>query len=239
MSDVFSGGTPRVEDLIGEGKKYATSEKALESLPHKELLIASLQDQVKGLHDELSKAKALEEVLESLKKPQETSVTSRQEPSVTADLTKELEARLLAAMEAKVSEKVAETVPRVATEQSEQRIRAENRQAVSSALQAAYGDTAPAVLAAKAKELGVSVQELGTLSERSPKAVLAYFEVTGSSTSGSMNTQSMDSTGGAPKEGTRAWWNTLRRSNPTQYWAPKSQTKMFADRKRLGDQFYT
>jgi hypothetical protein len=237
MSDVFNGGTPRVEDLIGEGKKYATSEKALESLPHKELLIDSLQKQVKELHDELSKAKALEEVLESLKKPQETPATSRQEPSASAESSKELEARLLAALEAKVSERVAEAVPKAASEQSEQRIRAENRQAVSAALQSAFGDTAPQVLAEKAKELGVTVQELGALSERSPKAVLAYFQVQGSAGTGSVNTQSSTQSG-AQKEGTYAWWNQIRKTDPHKYHDPKMQAKMLADRKRLGEAFY-
>jgi hypothetical protein len=238
MSDVFNGGTPRVEDLVGEGKKYATSEVALQSLPHKELLIDSLQKQVKDLHDELSKAKALEEVLESLKKPQETPATIRQEPNAPAESTKEMEARLQAALEAMVSKSVAEAVPKAASEQSEQRVRAENRQAVSAALQAAFGDTAPQVLAEKAKELGVTVQELGALSERSPKAVLAYFQVSGSAGTGSVNTQA-NSQGGAPKEGTYAWWNQMRKTDPAKYHDPKMQTKLFADRKRLGEAFYT
>jgi hypothetical protein len=105
-------------------------------------------------------------------------------------------------------------------------------------LQAAFGDIAPQVLAEKAKELGVTVQELGALSERSPKAVLAYFQVSGSAGTGSVNTQAT-SGGGAPKEGTYAWWNQMRKTDPAKYHDPKTQTKLFADRKRLGEAFYS
>lgn len=236
MTDVFSGGTPRVEDLIGEGKKYATPEKALESLPHKEALIAHLEEQVKGLSSELEKAKTLEEVLENLKKPAETTATSRQEPSAApADLYKELEAKLTSALEAKVKEAVTTTVS--ATD--EQRLRQTNRQAVSEALQKAFGVTAPKVLADKAQELGMSIEDLALLSERSPKAVLAYFQVQGTgSGSGSVNTEALGAGPGSIREGTNAFYNQLRKTNPKEYWKPETQKRLFADRKRLGDAFY-
>lgn len=234
MTDVFSGGTPRVEDLIGEGKKYATPEKALESLPHKELLIAHLQEQVKGLSSELEKSKTLEEVLENLKKPAETPITPRQEPSGSQDLYKELEARLTSVLDNKVKEAVTTTVS--ATD--EQRTRQMNRMAVSDALSSTYGATAAKVLADKATELGISVEDLGALSERSPKAVLAYFQIQGTgSSSGSVNTEALQHKGSGPREGTYAFYEQMRKSNPREYWKPKTQARIFEDRKRLGDAF--
>lgn len=240
MSDDLFAGTPavlKVEEFIGEGKKYATPEKALESIPHKELLISSLEKQVKDLHDELSKRATLESVLETLKKPQETPATSRQEPSVDASLLKEIENRLGTQLTEKLKQEIQAAVPTALQASTEQQSRASNRQAVSAALQAAYGDQAVQALANKAAELGMTPAELGALAERSPKAVLAYFSIQGKSDTGSVNTSS---TGGTPgvREGTEAWWKQFRRANPTEYMNPKTQAKILADRKRLGEDFY-
>lgn len=240
MSDDLFAGTPavlKVEEFIGDGKKYATPEKALESIPHKELLISSLEKQVKDLHDELSKRATLESVLETLKKPQETPATSRQEPSVDTGLLKEIEARLGTQLSEKLKQEIQAAVPTALQASTEQQTRASNRQAVSAALQAAYGDQAVQALANKAQELGMTPAELGALAERSPKAVLAYFNVQGATGTSSVNTSSSASTGGV-REGTEAWWKQFRRANPQEYMSPKIQAKILADRKRLGEDFY-
>ena len=234
MSDLFETST-KVEDYVGEGKKYSTSEKALESIPHKEMHIKGLEEQNRELMAELAKRQTLEEVLENLKKPTETLPTKQQDPDVNADrLYKEIEARLAASLDSKVKETV--TASMSGTLQQQDKLK--NRQAVNEALKSAFGDKAVEILALKATELGVTVQDLATLAENAPKAVLAYFKSDLSEgSSGSINTEGFIGSKPSVGEGTKVWWDNFRKTAPTKYWEPKMQTKMFQDRKRLGDKF--
>lgn len=77
-----------------------------------------------------------------------------------------------------------------------ERVRAErdNRKQVLSALNSKFGEKTDAMLKTKADELGLTVQELGAMAARSPKAVLTLFnaEVKGTPTvQGTVNTEAL------------------------------------------------
>ena len=71
MSDLFEitrelNQEPKLDEFIGEGKKYDSAEKALASIPHKEAHIVNLENQIRVLNEELAKRADLDKVLESL-----------------------------------------------------------------------------------------------------------------------------------------------------------------------------
>jgi len=69
-----------------------------------------------------------------------------------------------------------------------------NKLAVLTELKSKFGDKTDDALSAKANELGLSVQELGALAARSPKAVLSYFGAESKSTPAvhsTVNTQAL------------------------------------------------
>ncbi len=76
-----------------------------------------------------------------------------------------------------------------------ERVRQEqaNREQVLNALKSKFGDKTDDVLGTKAKDLGMSVAELGALAARSPQAVLAYFPdvKVAPTVQGTVNTQAL------------------------------------------------
>jgi len=55
-----------LKELIGEGKKYATLDKALESIPHAQAHIQRLEEESRQLREQVASAKAVGEVYETV-----------------------------------------------------------------------------------------------------------------------------------------------------------------------------
>lgn len=147
--------------------KYDNTEKALEALAHSQTHIKRLEDEAKArlaeeaqLREELSQKEALEEVIKRLQN--NTNIPAEKVTPPTAGLSEEA---IVKTLEGIVARKEAATVAQT------------NLEKVQTTLLAKFGDlekTRDAV-AAKAKELDLTTEELGALSSKSPQAVLAYF----------------------------------------------------------------
>ncbi len=190
--DIFdTSGTPPVEtpkppvipdhlkELIGEGKKYATVDKAIESLPHKEAHILRLEQENAQFKEKLSEAIAIEEVYKKLTEsaPRETGVTP---PSAGMD-----------------EASVASVVKRQLLELEQERMAEANVKKVKDALIGKYGDKAKEVYDAKAQEFGVSKDFLNDIVRKSPRAAEELFGIApkvsnvSSTTGGSINTSAL------------------------------------------------
>lgn len=145
--------------------KYKTVEDALKALAHSQAFIDTLKTEKSTVEQELSKLReqaqknsSIEEVLAKLtanteKKPEEqTPPTS----GLSADAVAELVRKELQAVNSKTQQE-------------------KNIAEVNNSLKQKFGDKAKEVLAAKAAELGSTVEELGELSKKSPAMVLALF----------------------------------------------------------------
>lgn len=153
---------PEVAALVGEGRKYATVEAALASVPHAQQHIASLESeneqlkqQVADLQSKLEKAANLEDVVAKL-----SATQTPEEPPIPQGLDEQGVLKLLEQREA-------------------QRLAQANQVAVTNALIAKYGDASKATeaLQTKAQEFGVDFEYMKDLAAKSPKAVLSYFNV--------------------------------------------------------------
>lgn len=184
MSDesIFSGATPPVEEpaapvvtttpqiptevaeLVGEGKKYKTTEEALKALPHAQAHIQKLEDEAKQIREELAKRKAVEEVLAEFK-----ASTSKQSDEGTPP------AKLEVAELEKLVEKVIENKQSVEVAKT-------NTTSVVKKMSEKFGEKAEQEYIKLAEENGMTIPQLNALAARSPNAVLKLAGITVSKT---------------------------------------------------------
>ena len=165
--------------LVGAGKKYATPEDALKSVPHAQAHIARLETEMQELRERAAQARAIDDVYEAL--------TSRQqgEPPATATAPVVDERFIDAVLERKLEEQKRAEEKRV------------NLSKVKDTLVAKFGDKAPDVFKKKAEDLGINESFLTDLAAKSPVAALELFganakeKVATAVSSGSINSQAL------------------------------------------------
>lgn len=145
---------------------FDSVEKALESLAHAQKIIPTLKEDLKAKEEEvasmatqLEKAATVEDVISRINNsPNETNSNEGVDKVNKDEIGKLVEEQIKAMRESESSES--------------------NRRQVNEALVAKYGDAESAKLAlkAKAEELGVGPEFFVSMAEKSPKAVLAYFD---------------------------------------------------------------
>lgn len=160
-----------VAELVGEGKKYASVEKALEALPHAQQHILRLEQEAIELREKAAKAASAEEVLRAVQELKDKPPTQ----GVPLD-------------DAALAELVSNTLNKQLSVREAQAKAQTNAKVVTDALVLKHGDKAEEVYRQKASELGITVQRLNELASESPKAALMYFNVTSTSTSHSSST---------------------------------------------------
>jgi hypothetical protein len=147
-----------LKDMVGEGKKYASVEKALESIPHAQSHIERLETELKDMRSKVESSVATNEVYDTVKKLLEAE-------RKTPEGGKWDEATLAELLDRKLTER-----DTLAKQQA-------NVQSVKKALEDKYGDTAKEVYNKKAEELGVSVKFLNDVVAASPNAAFELFGV--------------------------------------------------------------
>lgn len=188
------------QDFVGEGKKYKSAEDALKSVPHAQQHIETLESELAVVKEELSKRKTTQELLDEIKSGTRQEATPQAE--VNQDTLEQLVAQTLERREfAKTAKSNASIVAAKFTEK--------------------FGETAQTAYNQIARESGLTVQQLHNLAATSPNAVLRLAGLdakvaTASSSSGTINTQSLKGTppdalsakvprGASTKDLVRAW----------------------------------
>lgn len=175
-STVVPPSTSPYADLLGGIKnergeqKYATIEDALTGLAHAQAFIPEVKSQLSvkdaeldALKAELAKRQSVEEVIASLsqRQPVEPVVEPTSQPSQGLN-----------------QEDVLQLVQNALNKQKAQDVSNVNIGKVRSALVSKYGEKAQEVAAARATELGMTMETLSALSASSPDAVLALLGAT-------------------------------------------------------------
>lgn len=169
--------------------KYSTMEEAFKGLANAQQYIPQLKTELSAkeqelaqLREELAKRQSVEEVVSKL-------TTAQQQPQATTSGVIDEQG-----IEALISSKLS------AFEQ--QKVQQTNVEFVQGELVKLYGEKTKELVAAKASELGMSVEELGSMAATKPKAVLSWFaqapqQSTTSVTTSSVNTSKFQQ---APQE---------------------------------------
>lgn len=146
-------------------RKYATLQDAITGLKNAQDYIPTIKSQLTQKEQELDQLKvelAKRESVEDVVARLTAARQDNQEATPSSGLDQQtVEALIQSTIQAREANLVASA----------------NEKQVNDTLIAKFGDKAKEVVVAKAEELGISVKDLGLLSQRSPKAVLAYFDV--------------------------------------------------------------
>lgn len=155
--------------------KYDSLEKAIGALEASQAFIPQLKDENERLKQELEAYKADLAKRDTVEDVISRFTTSRQsqEQSQTSEVPKGLD-------EAAVQEMLQRTL----TEREKAAVASQNVSAVRNALVSKFGDKAQEVVAAKAAELGLTMDALSSLSASSPQAVLSWFQASTPTSSG-------------------------------------------------------
>jgi len=211
---------PEVAELIGEGKKYATIEAALKSIPHAQTHISRLEQETADLR---ARHVDVDEVLANMGKgSSQVDTTSTIDENTVAD-------RVIAKLSAKEQETVKATNLTLASDKLAQK--------------AGSIDAAAILIVEKARELGLHPTDLQRLAEKSPTAFLAYFNETLPKTTdkmplstGGINTEALAHSGTRVEEGTYAWYSEQRKTKGDKWYFSEATTKARTkDADRLGN----
>lgn len=178
-----------VKDMIGEGKKYATVEKALEALGHSQEFIAQLKEETATLRTRVEQAVTNDQVYQTvqdlLKQDRSTNgVATLDEAAVATILERQLTAR------------------------EQKAIADSNTQSVRDALVSAFHtpEKAEEVFQTRAKELGMTTAALKAMAATTPKAALELLGVKPAAkpapahSRGTVNTEALATVPGQPQK---------------------------------------
>lgn len=227
--------TNALSELVGEGKKFSTVEELAASKLSADQHIAKLEAEAKERNATLAelqqKAEGAASVEEILKALSGSQTEGKETPAPTLD-----------------EQSIDEIITRRLSEQERSRIAKANLKSANDAVVNALGDLTAAQTAVnkKAQQIGMTAAELAGIAAKSPSAFLQIMGIDKPSSDkpapvkGTVNpeaVQNAEGTGG-PKPGTHAWYQNLRKENPSAYFSAKVQNQMFTDRKEKGEAFY-
>jgi hypothetical protein len=233
MADtIFDAPEPTAfEEIVGEGKKFKSPEALAEAKLEADRTIAARNEELERHREEIRRQAA---EIELLKRPREPLA---QEPPKAADRPVVDEPNI----------DLASRIREELRQAQEEVVQAQNIRSVANRLTEVYGspDKAREVVVAKAEELGLSVEFLQSVASKSPKAFFAQLGLTDApsqnqnSSRSDVNTAALANTSSsAPKQGSYASYETMRKENPKRYFSAEIQNQMFVDAKRLGDAFF-
>ena len=119
--------------------------------------------------------------------------------------------------------------------------------ALHETLTQAYGPDYVNKLKQEAASLGVTEAFLSNLAATQPKALYKLLGMGSEQRQAqpdlfvppSSSMQARAASPGVTGERTKAFYDKLKRENPREYWAPKTQNAMHQDAQRLGERFFT
>lgn len=227
-----------LETLVGEDKKFKTVEDLAKGKLEADKFIQSLIREKETLLAELEKAqngtdrkKILENLMSNLANQNTTTDTSTTTDDQTSNRANNQPAGLSH-----------DDVVKLLEQREREQQQARNYDQAMTPFKKLYGDKTAEVLAAKAKELGMSVEELESLAKRSPQA---FLTVTGTNARDN-STRSMAAHGSSiPPVGTgadssirnKAWYDAkMKEMGPLNFMRDaKLQVQLHKDMAALGD----
>ena len=220
------------DEIVGEGKKFKSPEDLARAKIEADRTIEARNEELQRHREEIQRQA---QEIELLKRPREPLA---QEPPRVADRP----------VEDEPNKDLASRIREELRQAQEEDVQAQNIRSVANRLTEVYGspDKAREVVVAKAEELGLSVDFLQSVASRSPKAFFAQLGLAESasqnqnSSRSDVNTVALANTSSsAPKQGSYASYEQMRKEQPKHYFSAEVQNRMFADAKRLGDAFFT
>lgn len=202
--------------LVGEGKKFSTPTDLAQSKINSDQFISQLQTENAGLREDLAKSTGVDEVLNQLKAQQTTTPVTTPEPVSQEALSKLVQDEIQSQA--------------VVTQQEA------NLKVSIDAITSRYGDKVGEAIEEVAGKVGMTMLQLKEIAQSAPKAFQTIMgldattnttsnQVLLSSTGNSINPASVQTNQGVRPE-SWAYFEGLRKTNPSEYWKPVNQNKM-------------
>lgn len=211
------GSGAAAEELFSVGERKYNVDTAKVKIENADKHIKTLEQENAELRDKANKAVTMEQVLEAIKQPTDTS---RETPALSQeDLASIVDERLSAKDAATRAE--------------------ENRMKAGKVMVEKFGEKAKEVMLKTGEGLGLGPETLQSIAEKSPTAFLKLFETAetasaSTSSAGTINTEAIGVSD--PNQGTYAWYEKMRKENPKLYRSTKVQNQMFKDAERMGQE---
>lgn len=233
-----------LEQLVGEGRKYADENALAKAVVHAQAHIERLEQEQAGLREDLSKSLKLEEVVnkmtehnEALKAVTPTPGLADPNPVTNNETIENINPGNM------TPEQIQELVQNQIKSAEQVRAKETNMSQVKDKLREVWGNNYANTLAQKASDLNVGTDFLDKLAAEQPKA---FLELVGANKTQEPVTNvappSSSVTIGNPGSGTgtrnKNYYTKMRRENPQAYWDPKTQMQMHEDASNMGDSFY-
>ena len=148
-----------VQALVGEGKKYQSTEDALRSVPHAQKHIETLEFELAEVREELTRRKTTQELIDEIKSGVQPTVTTAPVGELNQDTVMDLVNKTLSIRERQSKAKG-------------------NADQVAKAFTSQYGQAAEKTYNSIANDLGLTITQLNELAAASPKLVLKVAGLT-------------------------------------------------------------
>jgi hypothetical protein len=226
--------------LVGPDKKFKDEKALAKGKYHSDQHAANLEQELKGLRQELETRLTLEKFLEQTKKEKEMSQSPAPSPIAPAPHGEEGRKDVTPAMTKE--EILAITKQAIETERKQSTV-SSNLEQVKKELVKTWGPNYVAHLEAKAKELNVGPEFLNKLAAEAPQAALAILldnkaKAPNQDLPPQASARTIYSTSNTP---TGVMYNEdyerLRKEDPKRYWSKDVQAKRHRDALALGVDF--
>lgn len=231
MTDIFNNETivaPTLSAFVGEGKKYVDNDAVAKALVEKDAFITRLLEEKRRVEADLQSAtntKAFEDRMAAL----EAAQTQRAEPPV-----REVAPPVPVDIEA--------VVQKALLDKENENLRTRNLMSVKDKLTEIYGEEYPNRVKARAAELNISMDRLNVMAAETPSAFYALLGLGNAKAVGDVAPPATRQNAAAtftPSSGVKnnAYYQNMRKTNPTLYHSPAIQMEEYNELKRQGDAF--
>lgn len=222
-------GQSYAEYFIGEGKKYATQEDAMKALYHSQNYIPQLEDENKGMRNDLNSRLALEELVNKL----ENGASNHSDNQ--SDNDERHNESNLPDVNGLSKEEVAQMVKELLTEDKTRSQYERNVDSCVEQLNKMYGSAYRSVVNDVAKNTGMTQEALTEMAGKYPQAFIKL--VSDSSPDGKQNATNINqgippttsvNTTARPRSNGKDWayYENVRKTNPGTYWSIQFQKQM-------------
>lgn len=225
-------------ELVGENAKFKTPQALARGKMESDLHISHLESELNELRQELTKARTVQDLMDQLEAKQKARQPDNQNGNQSEDGNPPADPL----HKPNLSK---EDVVSILRQEQEAAAQNRNVEIVKQALEQAWGASYRTELQKAAAEVGVSIPFLEDMAKKNPQAFLKLVGATDTSKreqeksifsplGTSVNTQSQKPTGG---EKDYAYYEKMRKDNPTLYFSPAIQKERWEQAKKLGEKF--
>lgn len=215
-------------ELVGDGKKFATIDDLAKGKWHSDTMIETLKAEIAVLKEQSANGANVKELLEELRKSQGNNAGNDGQPNVQSqnDPTP-----------VNVEELVLATLNKAKTNETIQ----SNKNKVIEKVTQVWGADAGKELKKVAGVIGVSVEDLNDIAQKSPDA---FFRLTGLDADRTPSSGTTVPTGSvrfeSPNSGKRdaKFYRDLKLRDPKLYADPKTKVQMHRDALELGEAYF-